>query len=131
MAELVLELAQTVSGVGVKTSYGEPVDIDGTTVDPRRTRLLRVRRWRRHRPTPTRHREQRHRIAGAAWQGSGGGGGGSPFRSAHTSASRARCGSSRTSSGCILVATPFVWVTGKALKADHPRAQALTRALKH
>ena len=34
MAELVLDLAGTVSGVGVKTSYGEAVDIDGTKVIP-------------------------------------------------------------------------------------------------
>ena len=34
MAELVLDLAGTVSGVGVKTSYGETVDLDGTKVIP-------------------------------------------------------------------------------------------------
>ena len=34
MAELVLELAETVAGVGVKTSYGDPVDIDGTKIVP-------------------------------------------------------------------------------------------------
>ncbi len=34
MAELVLDLAGTVAGVGVKTSYGETVDIDGTKIVP-------------------------------------------------------------------------------------------------
>ncbi|QTX04516.1 spore germination protein GerW family protein [Agromyces archimandritae] len=34
MADLVVELANTVGGVGVKTSYADPIDIDGTTVIP-------------------------------------------------------------------------------------------------
>ena len=34
MAELVLELGETVAGVGVKTAYGDPVDIEGTKIVP-------------------------------------------------------------------------------------------------
>ncbi|MWB97387.1 hypothetical protein [Agromyces seonyuensis] len=34
MAELVVDLANKVTGVGVKTSYGEKIEIDGTTIVP-------------------------------------------------------------------------------------------------
>jgi uncharacterized spore protein YtfJ len=110
MAELVLELAETVAGVGVKTSYGEKVDIDGTTVLPVALGY--------------------YGFGGGGGsdqkgdQGSGGGGGGV---SIPLGAYVGRGGDVRFEPnliGLLLVATPLVWVTGKALKA-------VIRALKH
>jgi uncharacterized spore protein YtfJ len=110
MAELVLELAETVAGVGVKTSYGEKIDIDGTTVVPVALGY--------------------YGFGGGGGsdqkgdQGSGGGGGGV---SIPLGAYVGRGGDVRFEPnliGLLLVATPLVWVTGKALKA-------VVRALKH
>ncbi|MBT2499770.1 hypothetical protein J7E25_11745 [Agromyces sp. ISL-38] len=102
MAELVLELAQTVAGVGVKTSYGETLDIDGTKVVPVALGY--------------------YGFGGGGGsdekgdQGSGGGGGGV---SIPIGAYIGRGGDVRFEPnliGLMLVATPLVWVTGKALK---------------
>ena len=103
MADLVLELAETVAGVGVKTSYGEPVDIDGTKVVPVALGY--------------------YGFGGGGGsdqkgdQGSGGGGGGV---SIPLGAYVGRQGNVRFEPnliGLLLVATPLIWVTGKALKA--------------
>ncbi|MDQ2660357.1 MAG: hypothetical protein M3Y46_04165 [Actinomycetota bacterium] len=103
MADLVLELAETVAGVGVKTSYGEAVDIDGTKVVPVALGY--------------------YGFGGGGGsdekgdQGSGGGGGGV---SIPLGAYIGRQGNVRFEPnliGLLLVATPLVWVTGKALKA--------------
>lgn len=102
MAELVLELAETVAGVGVKTSYGETLDIDGTKVVPVALGY--------------------YGFGGGGGsdekgdQGSGGGGGGV---SIPIGAYIGRGGDVRFEAnliGLMLVATPLVWVTGKALK---------------
>ncbi|MDQ0575650.1 hypothetical protein [Agromyces albus] len=102
MAELVLELAETVSGVGVKTSYGETLDIDGTKVVPVALGY--------------------YGFGGGGGsdekgdQGSGGGGGGV---SIPIGAYIGRGGDVRFEPnliGLMLVATPLIWVTGKALK---------------
>lgn len=34
MPNLVVKIAESVSGVGVKSAYGEPVDVGGTTITP-------------------------------------------------------------------------------------------------
>jgi uncharacterized spore protein YtfJ len=34
MSNLVVQLAESVSGIGVKAAYGDPVDIGGTTITP-------------------------------------------------------------------------------------------------
>lgn len=102
MAELVLELAETVAGVGVKTSYGETVDIDGTKVVPVALSYYGF-------------------GAGGGKdekgdEGSGGGGGGV---SIPLGAYIGRGGDVRFEPnliGLLLVVTPLVWVTGKALK---------------
>ncbi|WP_448004945.1 hypothetical protein [Agromyces bauzanensis] len=102
MAELVLELAETVAGVGVKTSYGETVDIDGTKIVPVALGY--------------------YGFGGGGGkddkgdEGSGGGGGGV---SIPLGAYIGRGGDVRFEPnliGLLLVATPLVWVTGKALK---------------
>jgi uncharacterized spore protein YtfJ len=103
MAELVLELAETVSGVGVKTSYGETIDIDGTKVVPVALGY--------------------YGFGGGGGsdqrgdQGSGGGGGGVsiPLGAYIGRGSNVRFEPNLI--GLLLVATPLVWVTGKALKA--------------
>lgn len=103
MAELVLELAETVAGVGVKTSYGESIDIDGTKVVPVALGY--------------------YGFGGGGGkdekgdEGSGGGGGGV---SIPLGAYIGRGGDVRFEPnliGLLLVATPLVWVSGKALKA--------------
>jgi uncharacterized spore protein YtfJ len=103
MAELVLELAETVAGVGVKTAYGETIDIDGTKVIPVALGY--------------------YGFGGGGGsdekgdQGSGGGGGGV---SIPLGAYIGRGGDVRFEPnliGLLLVATPLVWVSGKALKA--------------
>ncbi|MDQ0892588.1 hypothetical protein [Agromyces ramosus] len=115
MAELVLELAETVAGVGVKTSYGERIDIGGATVVPV---ALGYYGFGAGSGSGDRAASDLH------GQGSGGGGGGI---SIPLGAYVGRGGDVRFEPnliGLLLVATPLVWVTGKALKA-------VIRALKH
>ncbi|MEF3403991.1 hypothetical protein [Agromyces sp. CCNWLW203] len=102
MAELVLELAETVAGVGVKTSYGDAVDIDGTTVVPVALGYYGFGAG--------------SGSDGAGDQAGGGGGGG---LSIPLGAYVGRAGDVRFEPnliGLLLVATPLVWVTGKALR---------------
>lgn len=111
MADLVLELAETVAGVGVKTSYGDPVDLDGTKVVPVALGYYGF-------------------GAGSGSDGSGdqAGGGGGGGLSIPLGAYVGRAGGDVRFEpnliGLILVATPLVWVTGKALRW-------VIRALKH
>lgn len=103
MAELVLELAETVAGVGVKTSYGDTIDIGGSTVVP-----VALGYYGFGAGSGSDQRGD---------QGSGGGGGGV---SIPLGAYVGRSGDVRFEPnliGLLLVATPLVWVTGKALKA--------------
>jgi uncharacterized spore protein YtfJ len=115
MAELVLELAETVAGVGVKTAYGDKVDIDGTTLVPV---ALGYYGFGAGSGSGDRAGSELH------GQGSGGGGGGV---SIPLGAYVGHPGGVRFEPniiGLLLVATPLIWVTGKALKA-------VIRALKH
>ncbi|HEY1106893.1 hypothetical protein MUN74_16860 [Agromyces endophyticus] len=110
MADLVLELAETVAGVGVKTSYGETVDLDGTKVVPVALGYYGFGAG-------------SGSDAGGDQAGGGGGGGLSIPLGAYVG----RGGDVRFEPnliGLLLVATPLIWVTGKALKA-------VIRALKH
>lgn len=110
MADLVLELAETVAGVGVKTSYGEPVDLDGTKVVPVALGY--------------------YGFGAGSGSDSGGdqaGGGGGGGLSIPLGAYVGRGGDVRFEPnliGLLLVATPLIWVTGKALRA-------VIRTLKH
>jgi len=103
MAEFVLDLAENVAGVGVKTSYGEAVDLDGTTVIP----------------------------VALGWYGfgagsgtddegqtaSGGGGGGASIPlGAYVGRGGGDVRFEPNLIGLLLAATPLVWVAGKALK---------------
>ncbi len=103
MAEFVLDLAENVAGVGVKTAYGDAVDVDGTTVIP----------------------------VALGWYGfgggsgndssgdkaSGGGGGGASIPlGAYVGRSGGEVRFEPNLIGLLLAATPFVLVTGWALK---------------
>jgi uncharacterized spore protein YtfJ len=115
MAELVLELAETVAGVGVKTAYGETVDIGGTTIIP-----VALGYYGFGAGTGKGDR------AGTDLHGEGSGGGGGGV-SIPLGAYVGRGGNVRFEPnliGLLLVATPLVWVTGKALRA-------VIRSLKH
>ena len=111
MAELVLELGETVAGVGVKTAYGDPVDIEGTKIVPVALGYYGF-------------------GAGSGSdqkgdQGSGGGGGGAAIPlGAYVGRVGREVRFEPNLIGLILVATPLVWVTGRALKM-------VIRALKH
>lgn len=103
MAELVLELAETLAGVGVKTSYGDTIDIDGTKVVPVALGYYGF-------------------GAGSGSdekgdQGSGGGGGGVSIPLGAYVGRGRDVRFEPNLIGLLLVATPLVWVTGKALKA--------------
>ena len=104
MAELVLELAGTVSGVGVKTSYGETVDIDGRKVIPVALGA--------------------YGFGGGSATGSGGGGGGVSIPLGAYVGGHGDVRFEPNVIGLLLVATPLVWATGRALKM-------IIRALKH
>jgi len=124
MAELVLELAQTVSSVGVKTSYGERIDIDGTTVIP-----VALGSYGFGGGGGTTDADAGTANSGTGsrelhGQGSGGGGGGISIPLGAYVGKQGQVRFEPNLIGLILVATPFVWVTGKALKA-------IIRALKH
>jgi uncharacterized spore protein YtfJ len=102
MAELVLELAETVAGVGVKTSYGETIDIDGTKVVPVALGY--------------------YGFGGGGGkdqkgdEGSGGGGGGVSIPLGAYVGRDRDVRFEPNLIGLLLVATPLVWVTGKALR---------------
>jgi len=110
MAELVLELAGTVSGVGVKTSYGETVDIDGTKIVPVALGAYGFGGGGGH--------DER------GDEGSGGGGGGVSIplgayvgrRSGDVRFEPNLIGLLLVVTPLVLAATPLVWGTGKALR---------------
>lgn len=110
MAELVLELAETVAGVGVKTSYGDKIDIGGTTLVP-----VALGYYGFGAGSGSDQRGD---------QGSGGGGGGASIPLGAYVGRGIDVKFEPNLIGLLLVATPLVWVTGKALKA-------VIRALKH
>jgi uncharacterized spore protein YtfJ len=98
MANLVQQIAETIKSLGVKSAYGDPIEVDGTTVVP-------------------------VAIVGFGFgagggpddQGEGGGGGG------YTVPVGAYIGDSLgvrfqpNAVALLAVAIPFVWVSGKAL----------------
>ncbi|MRG58651.1 hypothetical protein GE115_02015 [Agromyces sp. CFH 90414] len=103
MAEFVLDLAENVAGVGVKTSYGEPIDVGGTTVVPV------ALGW--------------YGFGGGSGadekgqQGTGGGGGGASIPlGAYVGRGGGDVRFEPNLIGLILAATPLIWVTGKALR---------------
>jgi hypothetical protein len=104
MAEFVLELADRVVGIGVRTSYGDPVDIEGTTILPVALGY--------------------YGFGGGAGtdsegdQGSGGGGGGASIPlGAYVGRAGREARFEPNLIGLLLVATPLVWATGKALRS--------------
>lgn len=102
MAELVLELADSVAGAGVKTSYGDAVDIGGTTLVPVALGYYGFGAG-----------------SGSDERGDQAGGGGGGGLSIPLGAYVGRAGDGRFEPnliGLLLVATPLVWVTGKALR---------------
>ena len=121
MTELVLELAGTVAGVGVKTSYGDAVDVDGTKVIP-----VALGYYGFGGGSGSGERRGGPAAKDIHGQGSGSGGGGGGL-SIPLGAYVGRGGDVRFEPnliGLLLVATPLVWVTGKALRW-------VIRALKH
>ena len=102
MADFVLELADKVAGVGVRSAYAEKVDIDGTTVMPVALAYYGFGGG--------------SGSGGDQGEGSGGGGGGT---SIPLGAYIGRGGDVRFEPnilGLLLVAIPLVAVTGKALR---------------
>ncbi len=103
MAEFVLELADKLAGVGVKTSYGDAVDIEGTTIVPVALGY--------------------YGFGGGSGndaenqQGSGGGGGGISIPlGAYIGRRGGQTRFEPNLIGLLLALTPFIWVSGKALK---------------
>ncbi|WP_350349696.1 hypothetical protein ABIQ69_07265 [Agromyces sp. G08B096] len=102
MADFVLELAENVAGVGVKTSYGDPVEVDGSTVIPV------ALGW---------YGFGGGNSEGEGPQGSGGGGGGASIPlGAYIGRGGGDVRFEPNLIGLVLAATPLIWVTGKALK---------------
>lgn len=115
MTELVVELADKVGGVGVKTSYGDAVDIGGSTVVP-----VALGYYGFGGGSGSGSMDEK----GGTGEGSGGGGGGV---SIPLGAYIGRGGDVRFEPniiGLLLAATPLVWVIGKSLRW-------IIRALKH
>lgn len=102
MADFVLELADKVAGVGVKTSYGDALDIEGTTVVPVALGY--------------------YGFGGGggsdsqSQEGSGGGGGGISIPLGAYIGRRGETRFEPNLVGLLLALTPLVWVSGKALK---------------
>lgn len=120
MAELVLDLAGTVSGVGVKTSYGDTVDIEGTKVIPV---ALGAYGFGGGSGSGSGGGNLGKELQGEG-EGSGGGGGGVSIPLGAYVGSRGEVRFEPNVIGLLLVATPLVWATGRALKM-------IIRALKH
>lgn len=102
MADFVLELADKVAGVGVRTAYADKVDIDGTTVMPVALGYYGFGGG--------------SGVDDEQGQGSGGGGGGAAIP---LGAYIGRGGNVRFEPnilGLLIVAIPLVAVTGKALR---------------
>ncbi|QEO15776.1 hypothetical protein FLP10_16115 [Agromyces intestinalis] len=118
MTELVLDLADKVAGVGVRTSYGDPVDVGGSTIVPVALGYYGFGGGSGSGEGDVGEDRQGH------GEGSGGGGGGV---SIPLGAYVGRGGEVRFEPnviGLLLVATPFVWALGKTLRW-------IIRALKH
>lgn len=104
MANLTKQIADTVSTVGVQSSYGEPVDVDGTTIMPVATAWYGFG-------------VGEGDAGGEAGKGEGSGGGGGGV-SLPVGAYVSRDGRTRFEPNTIALLTvgiPFVWVTGRAV----------------
>lgn len=104
MASLTQQLADTVTQVGVHSSYGEPVEVDGTTIMPVACTSYGFGAG-----------EGGGGLEDAQGEGSGGGGGG---MSVPVGAYVTRDGYTRFEPNIIAllaVGVPFVWVAGRAL----------------
>lgn len=124
MSDLVVELAGTVSGVGVKTSYGDKIDIDGTTIVPVAFGWYGFGGGAGEGNAEANDKVERGGKVDGSGSGSGGGGGGV---SIPIGAYIGRGGDVRFEPNLIslvLVATPVVWIVGKSLSK-------LVRAFKH
>ncbi|WP_394552331.1 hypothetical protein ACDF64_15900 [Agromyces sp. MMS24-JH15] len=102
MTELLVEIADKVAGVGVSTSYGDPIDLDGASIVPVALSYYGF-------------------GAGSGKDDSGdeAGGGGGGGLSIPLGAYVGRGGEVRFEPnliGLLLAATPFVWVVGKSLR---------------
>lgn len=101
MANITKQIADTVSSVGVHAAYGEPVNLQGTTVVPVAIASYGFGAGEGAADTPT--------------EGSGGGGGGF---AAPVGAYVTRDGYTKFEPNTIALLTvgiPFVWVAGRAL----------------
>lgn len=104
MASLTQQIADTVSQVGVRASYGEPVEVDGTTIIPVACTSYGFGAG-----------EGGGGLEDAQGEGSGGGGGG---MSVPVGAYVTRDGDTRFEPNIIAllaVGVPFVCVAGRAL----------------
>ncbi len=100
MTNLTEKLAENARSIGVKTAYGDPVEVDGTTIIP--VALV----WYGFGAGEGTSEDE---------GGSGGGGGGTilPIGAYVKSGGAARFDPNVIS--LLIVGIPFVWVTGKAL----------------
>ena len=104
MAQLTKQLAETVTQVGVRSAYGDPVEVDGTTIMPVACVSYGFGAG-----------EGGADAAEAQGEGSGGGGGG---MAVPVGAYVTRDGVTRFEPNLIAllaVGVPFVWVAGRAL----------------
>lgn len=104
MAQLTQQLADTVTQVGVRSAYGDPVEVDGATIIPVACTSYGFGSG-----------EGGGGLEDAQGEGSGGGGGG---MSVPVGAYITRDGSTRFEPNIIAllaVGVPFVWVAGRAL----------------
>lgn len=118
MTDLVLDLADRVAGVGVRTSYGEPVDVGGTTVIPVALGTYGFGAGGGSGEGDVGDNRQGH------GEGYGGGGGGFSVPLGAYVGRGADVRFEPNLIGLVLVATPFVYVLGKSLRW-------IIRALKH
>lgn len=124
MADLVAELGGTVSGVGVKTSYGEKVEIDGTTMVPVALGWYGFGGGAGEGNAAANDKVERGGNVDGSGSGSGGGGGGV---SIPIGAYIGRGGDVRFEPNLVtlvVVATPVIWILGRSLAK-------LVKALKH
>lgn len=104
MANLTKQLADTLTKVGVHSAYGAPVEVDGTTIMPVACTWYGFGAG-----------EATGEQADGGGQGEGGGGGG---LAVPLGAYVTREGVTRFEPNAVallVVATPFVWVAGRAL----------------
>lgn len=105
MSNLVLKLAENVRSAGVKSAYGDPVDIEGVTLIP--VALVQY-------GFGGGGGDDRSGGSGSG-SGSGGGGGGMSLPIGAYVASGGTVRFEPNVISLLIVGIPFVWVTGRAL----------------